>query len=226
MSNATALRVAIGLVPVPSRVRMLMAARLPESVPFLLRIAAGDRDATQEAAELTGKTPETVQAAAAFFIERILFAHDSDSYRIVGTRQSTPAADLRRNLVLLLNWMHADAGQNAERSIFARRVTGAWNNLMTPERHAAYDMAKKARETEHRTRRAGRSNGSSAVPRHHNETGYSRGRIPASCASRPRRSASSGASGKVCCVASFRSCSAERALNMAMAFGRHGIAGP
>jgi hypothetical protein len=65
--------------------------------------------------------------------------------------------------------------QKAQRSIFARRVTGAWNNLKTPERRAAYYMARNARETEHRTRRAARSNGSSAVPRHHNETGYSRG---------------------------------------------------
>jgi hypothetical protein len=41
MSSAAALRVAIDLVPIPSRVRMLKAARSPESVPFLLRIAAG-----------------------------------------------------------------------------------------------------------------------------------------------------------------------------------------
>jgi hypothetical protein len=124
---------------------------------------------------LTGKTPEPAQVAAASFVGQILCPHDSDSYRVVGTRQSAPTAELRRNLVLLLKWQYADVGKNAQRSIFARRVTGAWNNLKTPERRAAYYMARNARETEHRTCRAGRSNGSSAVPRHHNKTGYSRG---------------------------------------------------
>ena len=65
-------------------------------------------------------------------------------------------------------------------------VTGAWNNLKTPERRVAYDMARNARETEHRTRRAGPIQWLVPVPCHHNETGYSRGRIPTSCASRPR----------------------------------------
>lgn len=92
------MRVAIELVLVPSRVRLLKAEPLPECVPFLLRIVTGDEDA-------------------------------------------------------------------------ARGV--AWNNLKTPERRAIYAMARNARETEHRTRRAGRSNGSSAVPCHLNETGYS-----------------------------------------------------
>jgi hypothetical protein len=44
---------------------------------YLLRIAAGDGDAAQEAVKVTGKRPETVQAAVAFFIEQFLFTPDS-----------------------------------------------------------------------------------------------------------------------------------------------------
>lgn len=165
MSKATALRVAIDLVLVPSRVRMLKAEPLPEGVSFLLCIAAGDADAAQEAAELTGKSLETVQAAAAFFIEQILLAPESDSYRVLGMRQSATAAELRRSLAWLLKWLHADSGQNSERLIFIVRLTGAWNNLKTPERRAAYDMARNVRETD--IRGAGRSKGLCAVPYYH-----------------------------------------------------------
>ncbi|MBI1867901.1 MAG: DnaJ domain-containing protein [Methylocystis sp.] len=174
MSGATALRVAIDLVLMPSRVRTLKAEPLPEGVPFLLRIAAGDGEAAREAAELTGKPPETVNAAAAFFIEQILLNSESNSYRVLGARRNATGAELRRNMALLLKWLHPDLDQNAERSIFARRVTGAWDNLKTPERRAVYDMARNARQTERQARRAGQSGGSSIVPYDRDETRYPR----------------------------------------------------
>jgi hypothetical protein len=166
MSHATALRIAIDLMLVPSRVRIVKGESLPEGVSFLLRIAAGDADATLEAASSTGKSPETLQAASTFFIEQILLASGSDSYRILGARQSASAAELRSNLALLLRWLHADNVQNSERSIFVRRLTDAWNDLKTPQRRAAYDVTRKMREAE-RSTRGDRPAGTSAG--HHRE---------------------------------------------------------
>jgi hypothetical protein len=161
---ARVVRLAIDLVLVPSRIRMLKSEPLPEGVSFLLRIAAGDRNAAREAGELSGKSPEVVQAAAGFFIQQILFAPQADSYRVLGAQRDATAADLRRNLALLARWLHTDAGGKAQLSIFVPRVMEAWNNLKTPERRAAYDRRGTANESREQIRRDCRSGDSSANP--------------------------------------------------------------
>jgi len=166
------MRIAIDLVLVPSRVRAMKAEPLPENVPYLLRIAVGDGKAAQEAAELTEKPLETIRAAAAFFIEQILLDPGCDSYRILGARPSATSAELRRNMALLVRWLHPDLDRNADRSIFAGRVTGAWDNLKTPERRAAYNKARSAAKAERRARRADRFGGLSSVQRNREDKRY------------------------------------------------------
>ena len=153
MSDVTALRVAIDLMLIPSRVRSLRIGPLPHGVPFLLRIAANDEEATREAIVLTGKSPETLRAAAAFFIEQILLRPGADSYHILGVGPDATASQLRQNLALLLRWLHPDVSENAQRSIFVTRVTTAWNDLKTPEKRAAYDIAHASGEAEQDPRR-------------------------------------------------------------------------
>ncbi len=106
MGPAKALRAAIDLVHVPSRVRIMRAAPLPWDVHILLRIAAGDEAAEIEAAELTGRSPEVVRKAAAFFIEQVLLCPGADSYRVLGAPPQASSAELRRNMALLLKWLH------------------------------------------------------------------------------------------------------------------------
>jgi hypothetical protein len=153
MSDATALRMAVDLMLIPSRLRSLRTGPLPHGVPFLLRVATNDAEATREAIVLTGKPPETLRAAAAFFIEQILLRPGADSYHILGVGQDATASQLRQNLALLLRWLHPDVSENAQRSIFVTRVTTAWNDLKTPEKRAAYDIARASREAEQDTRR-------------------------------------------------------------------------
>jgi len=153
MSDVTALRVAVDLMLIPSRVRSLRTGPLPHGVPFLLRIAANDGEATREAIVLTGKSPETLRAAAAFFIEQILLRPGADSYHILGVGPDATASQLRQNLALLLRWLHPDVSENAQRSIFVTRVTTAWNDLKTPEKRAAYDIAHASGEAEQDPRR-------------------------------------------------------------------------
>jgi curved DNA-binding protein CbpA len=42
---------------------------------------------------------------------------------------------------LLLSWLHPDKNPSGARAVFAARVTGAWNDLRSPDRRAAYDAA-------------------------------------------------------------------------------------
>ena len=144
MSDKMALRVAIDLLHVPSQVRLVRSEPLPRGVPVLLRIAAGDDAAEREAANQTVRSRDVVRRAAAFFIEQILFAPDTDSYRVLGAAPQASAGELRGNAALLLRWLHPDLDPQGERSIFVSRVTEAWNNLKTPERRAAYDELRRA----------------------------------------------------------------------------------
>jgi hypothetical protein len=175
MSYKMALRVAIDLVNVPSRVRLLRSEPLPDGVLVLLHIAAGDAEAERVAAALTDESPEVVRRAAVFFIEQILFAPDSDSYRVLGANPQASSAELRRNLALLLKWLHPDT-QNGQ-SIFIGRVTTAWNDLKTTERRAAYDAARreaKPRSRSHRYRRRNRRHWAAAVSPHAGGAGDAR----------------------------------------------------
>ena len=86
-----------------------------------------------------------MRQAATFFIEQILFAPESDSYRVLGASPQASASELRRNVALLLRWLHPDLDPRGERSIFIGRVTAAWNDLKTPERRAAYDAMLQSR---------------------------------------------------------------------------------
>jgi hypothetical protein len=135
-----AVKIAIDLMHVPSQVRLLRSEPLPSDVHTLLQIAAGDGEAQSVAAALTGRPQQTVREAASFFIEQILFAPGSDSYRVLGVSPQASASELRRNVALLLRWLHPDLDPQGERSIFISRVTGAWNDVKTAERRATYDQ--------------------------------------------------------------------------------------
>jgi hypothetical protein len=139
MPDRMALKIAIDLMHVPSQVRLYRMGPLPDGVLILLRIAAGDDEAESTAAAAADRSRDMVRQAATFFIEQILFAPDADSYRVLGSSAQASAGELRRNVALLLRWLHPDLDPQGERSIFIGRVTAAWNDLKTPERRAAYD---------------------------------------------------------------------------------------
>jgi DnaJ domain len=132
-------RVAIDLMHAPSQARRIRSTSLPDDIGILLRIASGDEEAISQAAGKLGRSRETVREAATFYIVQILFFPDADSYRVLGARPQASNGELRRNMTLLLRWLHPDLDPKGELSVFAARVTRAWNDLKTPERRAEYD---------------------------------------------------------------------------------------
>ena len=156
-AQTTALGVALGLLSVPQRVRAAKSEPLPSGIVSLLQIACGDEGAVAEAAKRSGRDPEVLRRAAAFYIEQVLLSRDSDAYRVLGAKADASAADLRRNMALLLRWLHPDIDRKGERSIFAGRVTAAWEELKTPERRAAYDLKRQQAKAARRPR--SRANG-------------------------------------------------------------------
>ena len=142
MGCVPALKVAIDLLHLPSQAALIRAGPLPDDVLILLRIAAGDEKVTNQASVSEGRSPEMIREAAAFFLEQVLFHADADSYRVLGVTSKASYPELRRNMNLLLQWLHPDLDRREARSVFAAKVTRAWNDLKTPERRAAYDRAR------------------------------------------------------------------------------------
>jgi hypothetical protein len=134
---------AVDLMHSPSSVKLVRAAPLPSDLSMLLRIAAGDEDVTREAAEATSRSRDTVREAAAFYIEQILLYPGADNYRVLGVSPNASAAELRRNMALLIRWLHPDQQKRSERSVFAGRVTRAWNELKTEDKRATYDRSRR-----------------------------------------------------------------------------------
>lgn len=154
MSDKVALKIAIDLMHIPSQVRLVRSGPLPDGVATLLRITSGDTEAEIEAADFTGRSRDAVRQAATFFVEQILFAPDADSYRVLGVGPRASAAELRRNIALLLRWLHPDLDPRGERSMLIRRVTTAWNDLKTLERRTAYDAQLRASSARRKSRTA------------------------------------------------------------------------
>ena len=138
-SDITAMRIAIRLNSLPSEIRTARRRPLPPGIPLLLAIAAGERDAIETGVTLLDRAEEHLVASARFFVEQILLAPDSSSYRVLGVASDAPAADLRRHVALYLKYLHPDRDLSGDRTALALRVTGAWENLKTPDRRAAYD---------------------------------------------------------------------------------------
>ena len=139
MGSRPALKLAFDLLDFPSQVRVMRKAPLPQDVSVLLRIAAGEQDAAQQAVRETGRPLRSVRDAAGFYIEQILLFPEADSYRVLGGSPSASNADLRRNMALLMRWLHPDLDPHGARSVFTARVTRAWSDLKTAERRTGYD---------------------------------------------------------------------------------------
>ena len=140
MSDAhKAMRVAIDSFQVPSRLHKCKVEELPEGMDLLLRLVSGDEAAKFEASTVSGRSMETVGAAAEFFVEQVLFSKSSDAYRVLGAKRGAPLELLRRNMNMLAKWSHPDGAKEGQHHYPALRLTEAWNHLKTPERRADYD---------------------------------------------------------------------------------------
>ncbi len=139
MQGRDALKSAIELMNMPSMVHMVKSDPLPDGIPLLLRLVVGDEQSMREATSTTERSPKVIKEAAEFFIEQIMLAPDADSYRVLGAGSRATSHELRANMALLIRWLHPDHDPEGVRTVFISRITGAWDNLKTKERRAAYN---------------------------------------------------------------------------------------
>jgi hypothetical protein len=143
MTDAQTIWMALDLLNAPAGVKQLRASPLPRDVELLLRIAAGEQDAIAKAATATRQSTHKIREAAGFYIEQIMLYPDADHYRVLGAQPTASIAELRRNMALLVRWLHPDRHDGGDRSVFAGRVTKAWSDLKTEDKRAAYNLSRR-----------------------------------------------------------------------------------
>ena len=147
MSPEAAIRKALEIYHLPSQVSVVRKGSLPDDTVVLLEIVSGREAEIARLAEMEGREPQIIRAAAAFFVEQILFAPDSDSYRILGASPDMSTSDIRRHMALLSKWVHPDVRTSVEHATFSERISQAWEDIKTPERRAAYDARSTVRQS-------------------------------------------------------------------------------
>ncbi|PZQ18718.1 MAG: hypothetical protein DI564_05380 [Rhodanobacter denitrificans] len=127
-----ALAVALALLRAPGLRATVRARPLPDGLGDLLAVAASADGAAHstEAREL--------RAAARFFVEQILFADDSDAYRILGVPRDAEPALIRRHYRLLASWLHPDRAAVGA-AVFSSTLNVAFARLRTDQARATYD---------------------------------------------------------------------------------------
>ena len=172
MREFAAVVAALDMHQSPSTVRLAQRAPLPSGTSFLLEIAAGEADAIELACRKTGRSEERLREAAGFFVEQVLLRPECDSYRVLGGALQSAPQELRRNMAYLLKWLHPDvasnngiAGELLDRSVFANRVTQAWEDLKTDQRRTSYDEKLAAQRDSRSAGNAGNRRPGRGMPR-------------------------------------------------------------
>ena len=159
-----ALRAAIYLFHLPAGLRAAREQTLPTGVPLLLEVAAGDDDAANACADRLERPVSVIRQAAEFYVEHVVMIPNADAFRTLAARRDATDVELRRNMAMLLRWAHPDVDRQGDRTVYAGRVTRAWEELKTPERRAAYEAANPPRAPARtRASRAPRSRGGQAT---------------------------------------------------------------
>lgn len=142
-AKGSALEWALALLRAPGERHVLRSRPLPMAVDVLLSVAAETNlDALAPLAAEWGEPPERLQEAARFYAREILFHPQADAYRVLGLDASASAEAIKTHHRLLQRWLHPDRQHAADDSVFAARVNKAWDHLRSPERRAAYDLAR------------------------------------------------------------------------------------
>jgi hypothetical protein len=137
-----ALLQALALLRVPRGARPRPEDQLPEGVEVLVRIAGGDAQTLALAAKSTREAEATVREAAVFYIQQVMFATGSGSYRVLGLDPGASEEQLKSHHRWLTRWLHPDRNRDEWEAVFSERVNRAWQDLRTSERRQRYDQSR------------------------------------------------------------------------------------
>jgi len=128
-----AVELALALMAAPRGLDRVRARPLPDGMLAALKAAAGDPLTLADEASRHGCSDREVQEACAIFVQQVLLAEGNDPFRTLGCAPQAPADQLRQHYRWLQRWLHPDRDPEGWVSVYANRVTAAWNSLKRPE---------------------------------------------------------------------------------------------
>lgn len=141
-AKVDALEWALALLRAPGERHALRGKPLPAGMDRLLGVAAGTLpEGLEDTARAFNETQATIQEAAQFYAREVLLFPQADAYRVLGVDAAAPAEQIKSHYRLLQLWLHPDRSDSHGDAVFAARVNHAWNQLRSPERRQAYDLA-------------------------------------------------------------------------------------
>jgi len=141
MSGSRAIDHALELYRFPGAASAMRQQPLPSDVGDLLRAAVDDAAAQALQADCNPDRGASLREAIGFYIEQVLLHPQADAYRTLGASAPAPREVLRANMALLSHWLHPDRNTGEDRTVYLGRVLAAWEQIKTPERRQAYDIA-------------------------------------------------------------------------------------
>ena len=139
-----ALAAALAFHKAPARHHDLLHGRapLPAGVDKLLRLASGASPEETGIVPDAALRPGELAAAARFFVEQVLLAHDADHYRLLGVNRDASLDQIKEHHRLLMRMFHPDRDNGIDpevKAAHAGRINLAYNALRQSDSRAAYD---------------------------------------------------------------------------------------
>lgn len=131
MSAHDALGRVVELTQSPQRASVLKAQDLPHDIIIPIRIAGGCGETCWQAVQTTRLPPEAIRDASRAYLQLVLFAEDSDCFRVLGVQPGASTEQMRDHMRWLLRWLHPDRNEGEWESVYAERVISAWREAKT-----------------------------------------------------------------------------------------------
>jgi curved DNA-binding protein CbpA len=147
-TRSPALIQALALHRAPRGDRPRPSDRLPQGMLQLIRIAAGEEMAVLQAQAASGEEPDALREAARFYIQQVMFAAESDSYRLLGVNPDVEDELMREHYRWLVRWLHPDRNPDQWEAFYADRVNRAWQDVRTLDRRAKFDLERSGGDTQ------------------------------------------------------------------------------
>lgn len=144
MNPQDAVSAALEFYRAPARHHELLHGRapLPAGVDRLLRLAGGASPQEADIPAGAYRRADELAAAARFFVEQVLLAHNADHYRLLGVNRDAPLEQIKEHHRLLMRMFHPDRDSGFDpdvKAACASRINLAYNALRQSDTRTAYD---------------------------------------------------------------------------------------
>lgn len=129
MAEQRAIHLALDLLRMPALAPVMRRQALPSDLLDAIRVASGCPEALETALATTCEPVHVIRAAAAFYLQEMLFFPGASPHRNLGVMAGASKAQTRLHMRWLLRWLHPDHNSDEMATLLAKRVIKAWRDI-------------------------------------------------------------------------------------------------